>query len=504
MRREARRRHRERLGAPSPHSQNRRARPAQTPAPHRATSRYPWPLLRPLLEYLLELQLRRFEEGSSVEVRGRTGRPPRTRMPPAAGARDSLGSAQHWTTRTWRCSACRRLGIGPLPPAVSNPRPASTPTRPAPHAQVGPARPVLVEGEALDALIARLRSYLNGFDGAPWTAQRLAELLLEPANQYKQLHKLVGFNGGLEGRCGAMQRLHVSRVRPAPGCDRALAKTPPRRSRRLLLLRGCCSSPAAACPRRTRCRRRPCCQSYGPSTSTLRAPWQPMATRRGPPRSVLGKVGRKRAARTTTHSWWLATCRSPTSSGFRPPCPHNRWRHRNGPRCSNPRRARRRAWRRRFSRRQAEQTCSRGARGAAAGAAAGGAGPAGEAAAGGSARGPGGASAAASSGRRSWQLGSRTPGLVNENDCRLRGRHGRPPPKSQVNQPARLTALRCCTVLHSSTFPSRNRVHCVQRRPLCFSFRLCWQNTPVPGSTKPEPRFRPGPSGARLMATGAT
>ncbi|GBF92502.1 hypothetical protein Rsub_04606 [Raphidocelis subcapitata] len=85
--------------------------------------RYPWPLLCPLLEYLLELQLRRFEESSSVEV--------------------------------------------------------------------GPARPVLVEGEALDALIARLRSYLQGFDGAPWTAQRLAELLLEPANQYKQLHKLA-------------------------------------------------------------------------------------------------------------------------------------------------------------------------------------------------------------------------------------------------------------------------------------------------------------------------
>lgn len=50
---------------------------------------------------------------------------------------------------------------------------------------------MLQDGEALEPLIARLRSYLLGFDTAPWTAQRLAELLLEPGKQYKQLHKLV-------------------------------------------------------------------------------------------------------------------------------------------------------------------------------------------------------------------------------------------------------------------------------------------------------------------------
>jgi hypothetical protein len=59
------------------------------------------------------------------------------------------------------------------------------------HAQVGPARPVLLDGEALDPLIQRLKGYMIGFDATPWTAQRLAELLLEPGKQYKQLHKLV-------------------------------------------------------------------------------------------------------------------------------------------------------------------------------------------------------------------------------------------------------------------------------------------------------------------------
>ncbi|KIY93925.1 hypothetical protein MNEG_14036 [Monoraphidium neglectum] len=85
--------------------------------------RFQWPLVRPLLEYLLELQLRRFEESSGVEV--------------------------------------------------------------------GPARPVLLDGEALDPLIQRLKGYMIGFDATPWTAQRLAELLLEPGKQYKQLHKLA-------------------------------------------------------------------------------------------------------------------------------------------------------------------------------------------------------------------------------------------------------------------------------------------------------------------------
>ncbi|KAI8465631.1 MAG: PPP4R2-domain-containing protein [Monoraphidium minutum] len=85
--------------------------------------RYHWQLVRPLLEHLLEQQLRRFDESCGVEV--------------------------------------------------------------------GPARPVLRDGEALDPLIARLRSYLAGFDAAPWTAQRLAELLLEPGKQYRQLHKLA-------------------------------------------------------------------------------------------------------------------------------------------------------------------------------------------------------------------------------------------------------------------------------------------------------------------------
>jgi hypothetical protein len=41
-------------------------RPARLPRRPRS---FQWPLVRPLLEYLLELQLRRFEESSGVEVR---------------------------------------------------------------------------------------------------------------------------------------------------------------------------------------------------------------------------------------------------------------------------------------------------------------------------------------------------------------------------------------------------------------------------------------------------
>jgi hypothetical protein len=40
-------------------------------------------------------------------------------------------------------------------------------------------------------VVRRFRLLLLQMPGAPWTLQRLAELLLEPRRQYTRLHKLV-------------------------------------------------------------------------------------------------------------------------------------------------------------------------------------------------------------------------------------------------------------------------------------------------------------------------
>lgn len=57
--------------------------------------------------------------------------------------------------------------------------------------EVGPSIPV-PGYDSLDALRDRLHVLLDAFtDGAPFTLQRLAELLLEPQKQYTRLHKLV-------------------------------------------------------------------------------------------------------------------------------------------------------------------------------------------------------------------------------------------------------------------------------------------------------------------------
>ena len=57
--------------------------------------------------------------------------------------------------------------------------------------QVGPGR-LLLGGEAPAEACTRLRAMLTAFPAAPFSYQRLAELLLEPRKQYSQLHKLVG------------------------------------------------------------------------------------------------------------------------------------------------------------------------------------------------------------------------------------------------------------------------------------------------------------------------
>ena len=57
--------------------------------------------------------------------------------------------------------------------------------------EVGPALP-LSGGESAEELRTRLLQLLDGFaEEAPFTVQRLAEVLLEPEKQYARLDKLV-------------------------------------------------------------------------------------------------------------------------------------------------------------------------------------------------------------------------------------------------------------------------------------------------------------------------
>ena len=56
--------------------------------------------------------------------------------------------------------------------------------------QIGPPRP-LANHESLTDLQKRLQQYLDSFTEAPFTLQRLCELLVEPQKQYAHLHKVV-------------------------------------------------------------------------------------------------------------------------------------------------------------------------------------------------------------------------------------------------------------------------------------------------------------------------
>jgi hypothetical protein len=57
-------------------------------------------------------------------------------------------------------------------------------------ADVGPSR-FTSYGESVPQTIDRLKGYLSGFSDAPWTLQRLCELLLAPQKQYRSCHKLA-------------------------------------------------------------------------------------------------------------------------------------------------------------------------------------------------------------------------------------------------------------------------------------------------------------------------
>lgn len=62
------------------------------------------------------------------------------------------------------------------------------------NVEVGPVLP-LSGGETPEELRARLLQLLDGFDDeAPFTTQRLAEVLLEPEKQYTRLDKLVSLS----------------------------------------------------------------------------------------------------------------------------------------------------------------------------------------------------------------------------------------------------------------------------------------------------------------------
>lgn len=54
---------------------------------------------------------------------------------------------------------------------------------------VGPPRPAF-QNESLADTAERFRRYLRGFSQAPWTIQRLCEVLLAPRKQYRKLHKV--------------------------------------------------------------------------------------------------------------------------------------------------------------------------------------------------------------------------------------------------------------------------------------------------------------------------
>lgn len=92
---------------------------------------------------------------------------------------------------------------------------AASPRPPAPvwALQVeGPPRPPPAGFESVDALAARLHALLDGHEAAPFTLQRLCEVLLEPRRQYARLDKVVS-GGGQHGR-GAWQacRQHLAGI----------------------------------------------------------------------------------------------------------------------------------------------------------------------------------------------------------------------------------------------------------------------------------------------------
>ena len=109
-------------------------------------SRYNWLLLKPLVAHVLSSVLQDFDAERKVEV----------------GCNDMHG----WQA----CHFCESYTCFPL--------------------QIGPPLPLANDNSVQD-LQKRLLEYLDFFTEAPFTFQRLCELLVEPHKQYTHLHKVV-------------------------------------------------------------------------------------------------------------------------------------------------------------------------------------------------------------------------------------------------------------------------------------------------------------------------
>lgn len=94
----------------------------------------------------------------------------------------------------------RLTPIAPLPPTLTNH--SIPPLHRCLPLQAGPPRPPPPGFEGSESLAARLHSLLDSFDAAPFTLQRLCEVLLEPRKQYARLDKVVSGCGDCWGCCG--------------------------------------------------------------------------------------------------------------------------------------------------------------------------------------------------------------------------------------------------------------------------------------------------------------
>lgn len=138
--------------------------------------RYPWRLLAPLLHRLIDSVLADYAPPED-EVRGAR----------AAGC-SGAGPPDASVTSMLPCSAFCVVFSDP-----SNA--ARTRTQ-----GEGPPRPPPPGFEGCDSLGAHLHDLLGGYRGAPFTLQRLCELLLEPRKQYARLDKVVSWRGAAGSR----------------------------------------------------------------------------------------------------------------------------------------------------------------------------------------------------------------------------------------------------------------------------------------------------------------
>lgn len=129
--------------------------------------RFPWRLLAPLLHRLIDSVLAEF-------------------TPPEEEVRAVQGAERERERSRERSIAARRAT--PLLPA------GSTCCPPPPRAHVqgdGPPRPPPPGFEGAESLGGHLHELLRSYRGAPFTLQRLCEVLLEPRKQYARLDKVV-------------------------------------------------------------------------------------------------------------------------------------------------------------------------------------------------------------------------------------------------------------------------------------------------------------------------